>query len=102
MTNSPRNTLWLITGISGISILGWLVSTTAPTSPSSIFIFFALIYFSCFSLGLFFFNHTRRAVFCATGITLFLFLRLLGLRQPLYPILLVASLLSLELLVYKR
>ncbi len=102
MTTSPRNSFWLIVGIAGLSFLGWLMTTSEPHGVPSLILFLSVVSGTSFSLSLFVVNNTRRAVLISTGITVYFVLRYIGLRHIIYPILLVASLLSLELVSHKR
>ncbi len=97
-----RNVWWLILGASGISGLAWLTNTYGPAGPFMIQAFFALVFVTVFCFGLFFLNHTRRALLAAMGITGLLLLRLLLLREIYYTVLLAASLVSLEVYLNKR
>lgn len=73
-----------------------------PDSLSRILEFFLIILATSFVLSVFLLNNVRRALLISFGLIILLTLRALGLRDPLYPILLLASLVSLELLLNKR
>jgi len=96
-----RNTWWLILAISGISTLAWFTNTYTPQGSMSL-VFFILIFFTTVTFGLFISNNIRRSLLFSFGIVGFLLLRLLGLREFFYPLLLVASLVSLEVYLNKR
>lgn len=64
------------------------------------FLFFLLLFAALFYLLRFALNPTRRALLISAGITLLLLLRALGLRHWLYPLLIVALILSVE--IYAR
>lgn len=102
MHKKQRNILWLIIGISGISGMGWFTNTYTPDSIQRLWIFYVLFFASGFFLLLYLLNNIRRAILCAAGITIFLLLRSLNLREPWYLLLLVASLISLEVFFQKR
>lgn len=97
-----RNVWWLIAGVSGISLLAWFINTYNPDTYIRHAEFFLLLFFSVTSLSIFVIGSMRRAVFVGIGLIIFLLLRLIGLREPLYPILLTVSLVSLELYLNKQ
>ncbi len=99
MTKPTRNIWWLILGISGLSTLGWFTNSFEPTGFLSIGLFLLIIWFSMYSLALFLFSIKRRALLLSLGITIWLILRLLGLRELYYGILLLLVILSLEKLL---
>lgn len=98
---TERNAAWLLAGISGISLLAWLINSYAPTLWSMI-VFFLLMFFTTIPLLFFLLNNFRRSFLIAGGVTGYVMLRMIGLREPLYLILLAASLVSLELYLNKR
>lgn len=102
MRRKNRNPLYLIVGVFGVSTLAWFINAYPPDKPFRIVIFLGLIGFSSTFLSLFLFKNVRRAILLSSGLTVFLLLRYLGLREPLYLILLLASLVSLELSLRKR
>lgn len=102
MHRSHRSVWWLIISITGISAMAWLVNTYTPNSWQLITIFFALIVTIITSLLLYLLNNVRHILLVTGGLLILLLLRLLGLREIIYPLLLVASLLSLELMLRKR
>lgn len=97
----PRNILLIITAVTGLSMIGWLMNTYIPNL-LAVVIFFLLLFSIVTSLALFALLNVRRSLLIAGAVTGFLFLRLIGLREPLYPILLTACLVSLELYLNKR
>jgi hypothetical protein len=99
---SGRNIVWLIAGISGLSALGWLINTRDPNYLVSLMLFFLLLFITFGSFAMFVTNIVRRAVLIGSGVFVFFLLRLIGLREPLYIILLALSLASLELYFQKR
>lgn len=94
--------MWLIIGISGVCILGWFVNTFPPENIFRLVLFFLIIAATVFSSSLFVFKIVRRAVLVTIGIVVWLLLRLLGLRELWYPLLLLPCLISLEILFQKR
>jgi len=102
MRRGTRNIWSLIFGIVCFAILGWFVNVSQPDKPLSIGIVFLTIFLTVFFLSFFFLNHLRRSLFVSLGLTLLLALRAIGLRHPLYAILLGTSFLSIELSLRKR
>lgn len=102
MVRPHRSVWWLVIGISGISALAWFANTYTPDSWQKIASFFALITVILTSLLLYFLNNVRHILLITGGMLVLLILRLVGLREIIYPLLLVASLLSLELMLRKR
>jgi hypothetical protein len=97
-----RNIAWLLVGISGISSLAWLTNTQNPANPIFLLLFFSILFFTVYSIAFFITYIVRRSLLISGGVFLFFFLRYLGLREPLYIVLLAASLISLELSSQKR
>ncbi len=102
MRGTQRNVWWLILGITGLSGLAWFMNTIPPDSMSQIIEFLLIILVTSFVSAQFLLNNVRRAVLVSVGFSIFLVLRYLGLRDPIYLILLVASLISLEMLLSKK
>jgi hypothetical protein len=102
MEKPKRNILWLILGICGLSVLGWFVNTFPPENILLLVLFFAIIAATAFFSSLFLFKIVRRAVLVTVGVVVWLLLRLLGLRELWYPLLLLPCLISLEILLQKR
>lgn len=98
---TERNITWLLAGICIVSLLAW-ITNTYPPAPWSILILFILLFAATSSLVLFLLNNVRRAMLIGAGISGIFFLRLIELREPLYIILLVACLVSLELYLKKQ
>ncbi len=99
---TPRNSWWLFIGIIGVSALGWFINSFSPDTIIIRGIFFAIIFATITSLSLYTLNNVRRSLLIGLGIPAFFLLRYLGLREPIYLILLIASLASLELFFQKR
>ncbi len=98
MRNFPRNPWWLVLGVSGISLIAWFVNTYPPDSMLRIATFFLLFFLATLLNSLFLFNNVRRGLLVSFGLSIFFLLRMLNLREPLYPILLIITLISLEVL----
>ncbi len=97
-----RSIWWLIAGISGVSVLAWFTNTYIPDSWQMIAIFIALITLIIGSFLLYFLKNARHVLLITGGLLILLALRLFNLREIIYPLLLAASLLSLELMLRKR
>ncbi len=102
MERQKRNAWWLIVGISGLSILGWFINTFSPDSFEKIILFFSIIAATTFFSSLFVFKIVRRSILVTLGVMVWLLLRLVGLRDWYYPVLLIPVLVSLEILFEKR
>jgi hypothetical protein len=92
----------MLVAITALSTLAWFVNTYAPETPKTLAIFFVLFTTFILSAGRIFIKQARIAWLLALGLTMFLLLRLIGLRDLLYTGLLIASLLSIELYLKKR
>lgn len=88
--------------VAGISAIAWFVNAYAPDSWQHIAMFFALTAIILSALLFSLLHNVRRVLLITGGILILLFLRLLGLREIIYPLLLAATLLSIELLLRKR
>jgi len=102
MNRPRRNILWLILGICGLSVLGWFGNTFPPENILRLVLFFAIIAATAFFSSLFLLKIVRRAFLVTLGVVIWLLLRLFGLREFWYPLLLVPCLISLEILFQKR
>lgn len=102
MRSRSRNPWWLIGGIFGVSLLGWFTNSFDPNGRLILLGFFSLIFSTTVVFGLFLLNNVRRSMLLGLGFTTFLLLRYLHLHHPLYLVLLLASLISLELYFQKR
>lgn len=99
---SQVNVAWLLLAITGVSAVGWMMHSVYPDSPVTISFFFVLIAITVFS-GLYYLtNDTRRSILLCCGVLIFLFLRLIGLRDTYYVALLGGCIFSLELYFQKR
>lgn len=88
--------------VTAVSTLAWFVNSYTPDSWQRIGIFFILITIILSSLLIPLLNNVRRVLLVTGGVLILLLLRLLGLREIIYPLLLAATLLSLELMLRKR
>ena len=93
---------WLILGLTGLASLAFWVYFFSPDKLLTLIVFYLLVGLSSFFLVLFILNHRRRAVLISCGLVLFLFMRQLELRQPIYLLLILATLVSLELYAWKK
>lgn len=88
--------------VTAASTLAWFVNSYTPDSWQRIAIFFVLIAIILSSLLIPLLNNVRHILLITGGLLILLVLRYLGLREIIYPLLLIASLLSLELMLRKR
>lgn len=102
MMKPERNIWWLIIGICGLSVLGWFTSTVSPANFLMVILLFVIIGVTIFFSSLFLLKIVRRAALVTFGVMIWLVLRLLGLRDYYYPVLLVPVLISLEMLLRTR
>lgn len=102
MDRPKRNMLWLILGMCGLSVLGWFSNTFPPENMLLLILFFVIITATTFFSSLFLFKIVRRSLLVTIGVAVWLGLRLLGLRELWYPLLLIPCLISLEILFQKR
>ncbi len=94
---------WPLTaGILGISVLAWFMNNYTPTFWYFIALFFLLIFISSFLLVSSVINNVRRSILIATGFCVWLALRALNLREITYLILLIATLVSFEIVLEKK
>lgn len=93
-----RNSVFLFLGASGVIVLSAYVNAFPPDSPIILAGFFLLLATSIGLIGAYIFRRTRHAILLAIGVSLYLFLRYLGLRQPFYLVLLIASIIAIEYL----
>jgi cell division protein FtsW (lipid II flippase) len=93
---------YLFAEISLMSALGWFINAYTPDSWQSVGVFFAILA-AIIATGLGYFQiNTRQTALITGGIILMLYLRYLGLREIFYPLLLAATLVSIELMLRKR
>ncbi|MEK7533019.1 MAG: hypothetical protein AAB542_01165 [Patescibacteria group bacterium] len=93
-----RNPLTLFIGVTTLIVTAAYINVFPPDSLMVLLGFFALLMISSTTLGIYLFPHTRHAILISSGLAVYLMLRLIGLRHPLYTLLLVASIAALEYL----
>ena len=91
-----RNILHLFLFLVYASALGWFINSYPPEMFWQFIGFFLLFGLAAFFLFLFILVQTRRAALVSIGLTTLLILRSLQLRHPLYPVLLLLCLISVE------
>jgi len=99
---NPRNYLWLIIGICGVSGLGWLINSFDPNYLFPLVIFFLVLFITAFSFTFYITNIVRRSLLVGSGVFVFFLLRFLGLRDWYYFVLLVICLIFVELSLQNR
>ena len=92
----------LLLGVAGIGILAALLNLAAPNSWQIITVFFVLTFLTTFFFMLFILRNTRRSFLISCGVIAYLTLRLLHLSNIIYPLLLTASLFSVEWIATRR
>lgn len=92
----------IVIDVAAVSFLAWFVNAYSPDSWQRIAIFFVLAAIIIATLSFSLLNNVRRVLLITSGVLILLLLRLLGLREIIYPLLLLASLLSIELVLRKR
>ncbi len=98
-----KRPVWLLfAAVFSVTGIAWMINAFTPYRPQYIASFFLLFFTAVFSLVRFFLVRTRVALLVSLGCTGFLLLRYLHLREPVYVVLLLASLVSLELALVKR
>ncbi len=100
--NISKHILWLLIGISGLCGLGWVINTIDPAQTGALVLFFCILFVTVYGFIFFLTRKKERALLWTIGIVLFFLLRFFGLREWLYPVLLIACLISLEILFQKR
>ncbi len=94
----PRNPMQLFLGCTGLFALAAYVNIFPPDSAVTVVTFFILLVVTLVLLGLYVFRRYRIALVVALAVAVYLMLRLLGLRHPLYALLLAASVFAIEYL----
>ena len=97
-----HNYVWLVAGICGLSGIGWLVNTQDADQLHSQLLFFVTMATTACCISMFLLNNVRHSLFICVGVLGFFLLRYFGLRELLYPVLLLLCLFSLELSTQKR
>ena len=98
----PIQLPWLLAGIFGLSLMSWFLTTQAPEQGSTVAFGIFLIIATLFCFLQFFLNNVRRSIIVCFGGATFLILRALKLNDPLYFILLLLFLVSIELSTRNR
>lgn len=93
-----RNPLLLFWGLTGFFLLAAYINVFVPNALPPLILFFLILYLSLYLVTFYLIPHTRHALLITTGVVLYLGLRFLELRQPVYVLLLIASLVALEYL----
>lgn len=96
----PRKIWTLILGIISLLMSVALIVTIPPTGILPQFGFFILLFGTLYGLVGYILNHTRRAFLISGALTLYLFLRSLGLTHWIYPLLILAIYITIEF--YRR
>jgi hypothetical protein len=102
LAHAPRNPVLLILGVSGFVVLSAFINIFAPEGLWQIGLFVCVFSVSSGVILQYIFRRTQQSVILGFAIAIFLILRLFGLRNPLYLILLLACVLALELTMRKR
>jgi len=100
--HKERNINYLIGSIVGLCGLAWFVNGVSPESIVMQVAFYAILSIVTFSLGIYIFTSIKEAFLVSIGSVICLFLRSLNLRHPIYVILLVAVLCSINVYYNKR
>jgi len=98
----PRKKSLLAIGLILLLVLILFVIFIPPTGMLALIIFFLIFFSGIFYLATFGFNNLRRALLTSGGVTFILILRVAELRHWLYPVLILAIIVSLELYFRKR
>ncbi len=98
-TRHPHNKNYLYLGLGFLLSIILLVIFLSPDKWINLFLFYILLSLTIFYLGRFIFNQRKRAITVTSGIILLFLLRHLGLKSLLYPFLIFALILSLEVKV---
>ena len=94
--HTPRNPVTLFFGITGLILLAEYVNVFPPATAITIVGFFVLLIATLMVLGIYALRNMRRVVMITMAIVIYLSLRFVGLRHPLYAVLLAASIVALE------
>ncbi len=96
MAHPERRIYSVLLFLTSASGLGWFINSYPPTSPALFLWFYPICFFMLFFLAYALTLHSRRSLLLALGLIVILFLRGMHLRHPLYPVLLILLLVSLE------
>lgn len=97
-----RRIFWLFAGFLSVSFLGFITRTYLPESAWMVLLFLAVVALAVFSFTYYMTVSARVSILAASGIAVWLFLRYSGLREPIFPLLLLASLVSIDLYFRKK
>lgn len=100
--SKPRNAWFLIAAVTLLSIFAWYVNRFAPDTARAVALFYVLVFATTVSALLYLLNNVRRSLQYSLGLVIYFILRQWGLREYFYPLLLTATLLSIELMLRKR
>ncbi len=98
----PRKKSLLLIGLVLLVSLLLFIFLTPPSGMFSFMIFFFLFFVGLFYVCVFGFNSKRQAMLFSGGVTLIMLLRALELRHWIYPLLILAIIISLELNFRKK
>ena len=101
MKKQSGNIVWLINAVLGIGALGLIVNTANPSNSVSVILFICTVVIILYSLSYYLPMVVYRSFLVSGGIGGLLLLRYIGLREPVYVLLLICCLISLELLFQK-
>jgi preprotein translocase subunit SecY len=93
-----KNPLHLFFAVTGLILLSAFITLVPPDSFVPIGIFFVLLASAVVLFSLYLGGSIRRSLVIAAGIVLYLLLRMLGLKHPLYFLLMIACIIALEYL----
>ena len=108
MRRKKRSFLLLLIAIASGAGLGYLIFSFPPSSQITNYklpatpLFFALLFLSCASFFGFLLNNIRRGILIGAFINAYLLLRLFGLKQIFFIILLLALFATIELFFKQR
>lgn len=92
----PRKKTTLIIGMLLLGVLAAFMVLLPPTQLWTLIIFFVLFTLAIFFICAFTFNQVFRALLISIGLTVYMILRSLELRHWLYPLLIIAIIVSIE------
>ena len=93
-----KNPLHLFFAVSALILLSAFVNVMPPSSYVSIGIFFFLLAAATMLFSLYIGGSVRRSLVVAGSVVLYFLLRMLGLKHPLYFLLMIACVIALEYL----
>lgn len=110
MHGKKRDIKFLILGILCLMILGWFLFSYSPSEAINIKginintlpVFLLLIFLSIFSLTGFILKNLRRGLLISLSLVAYLIIRLLGLTNPFFPVLILALAVIIELFFSKK